>query len=299
MDFKHLTIFVELVRLQSFSQTAEHLCLTQPTISKAIRQLEDELGMPLLHKGLAGRKREVQLTVVGMKIYQHAVTILEEQRRMRETVTQVRELKQGKLTLGLPPLGSVLLSRLIAEFHKCYPHIELSFFEVGATAIETAILAKKVDVGILLGHLKPMLGGIPILDSPLCLLSRHDSVWRHRTEVNLIELKEQSFLLYADSFTLNHLIIQAAQHVGFEPHVVCKSSQWDFIAKMVESNMGIALLPEIYCQQLDKTKYSISILKQPSLHWTLSMAWNSTVAMSPATRAWLQIVEQHLDQIHF
>jgi DNA-binding transcriptional LysR family regulator len=294
-----LTIWVELVRLQSFSRTAESLCLTQPTISKAIRQLEDEIGMPLLHKGQAGRKREVQLTSIGEKIYQHALVILEEQRRMQNTVAQVRELKQGKLTLGLPPLGSVLLSRLIAQFHKCYPQIELSFFEVGATGIEAAILAKKVDVGILLGHLKPMLGGIPILDSPLCLLSRQDSAWQHRQEVNLIELKEESFLLYADSFTLNHMIIQAAQQVGFEPHVVCKSSQWDFIAKMVESNMGIALLPEIYCQQLDTTKYRMSLLQQPSLHWTLSMAWNTTVTMSPATRAWLHIVEENLDQIHF
>ena len=72
MDFKSLTIWVELVRLQSFSRTAESLCLTQPTISKAIRQLEDEIGMPLLHKGQAGRKREVQLTRIGEKIYQHA-----------------------------------------------------------------------------------------------------------------------------------------------------------------------------------------------------------------------------------
>ncbi|MGB8482603.1 MAG: LysR substrate-binding domain-containing protein, partial [Acinetobacter bohemicus] len=180
-----------------------------------------------------------------------------------------------------------------------YPNIELSFLEVGATGIEDAILAKTIDVGILLGHLKPILSGIPIMDSPLCLLSRKETHWKGRKSISLIELKEESFLLYADTFSLNHMIIRAANDVGFEPKVVCKSSQWDFIAKMVESDVGIALLPKIYCEQLDQEKYNISVMQNPNLNWTLSMAWNTTVAMSPATRAWLKIIEENQDQIHF
>lgn len=299
VDIKALKVFAAIVQKQSFSLAAEELCVTQPTISKMIRQLEDEIGVPLFHKGEAGRKREAVMTYMGEKIYQHALVILNEQQRIAETVAQVRALKQGKLTLGLPPLGSVLLSTLIAKFHKQYPNIELSFLEVGASGIEDAILEKRVDVGILLGDLKPMLSGIQIMDSPLCLLSSRQSQWRDRGKVSLIELKEESFLLYADTFTLNNVIIQACNDAGFEPNAVCKSSQWDFIAKMVESNVGIALLPKIYCEQLDLQKYSVSLLENPSLNWTLSMAWNTAAAMSPAARAWLEIIAQDLDQIHF
>jgi DNA-binding transcriptional LysR family regulator len=299
VDIKSLNIFVQIVQCGSFSRAADLLHLTQPTLSKAVRQLEDELDVALFHKGDGGRKRDTQLTYTGEQIYQHALVILEEQQQIRETVARVRTLKQGKLRLGLPPLGSVLLSTLIATFHKQYPEVELSFFEVGATGIEDAILAKKVDVGIILGHLKPKLGGIQIMDSPLCLLSLKDSQWRGRTTVSLAELKEESFLLYDDTFTLNNMIISAAQHAGFEPEIVCKSSQWDFIAKMVESNVGIALLPKIYCEQLNQEKFNISQLENPGLNWALSMAWNTTVAMSPATRAWLQIIENNLDRIHF
>ena len=63
--------------------------------------------------------------------------------------------------------------------------------------------------------------------------------------------------------------------------------------------MGIAILPKIYCDQLDPDKFSSAILLEPSLHWVLSMAWNTSVAMSPATKAWLNIVELNLDKIHF
>ncbi|MEK5755058.1 MULTISPECIES: LysR family transcriptional regulator [Acinetobacter] len=299
MDLKSLKIFVETVNSQSFSLAAVRLFMTQPTLSKIIKSLEEELGTALFKKGEAGRKREVVLTYTGELIYQHALNILSEHEKIYNTIEQVKLLKKGKLTLGLPPLGSVLFSSLIALFHKQHPDIQLSFLEVGSNSIEEAIADKRIDVGILLGNIRPTFASIPVVDSTMCLLSIKDSQWRNRKTVNLIELKEESFLLFSDTFTLNSMIIKAANTVGFEPKVVCKSSQWDFIAKMVESNMGIALLPQIYCQQLDQEKFNTAVLENPGLNWTLSMAWNTTIAMSPATRAWLNIVKDHKQKIHF
>lgn len=299
MDLKSLKIFVETVNSQSFSLAAVRLFMTQPTLSKIIKSLEEELGTALFKKGEAGRKREVVLTYTGELIYQHALNILSEHEKIYNTIEQVKLLKKGKLTLGLPPLGSVLFSSLIALFHKQHPDIQLSFLEVGSNSIEEAIADKRIDVGILLGNIRPTFASIPVVDSTMCLLSIKDSQWRNRKTVNLVELKEESFLLFSDTFTLNSMIIKAANTVGFEPKVVCKSSQWDFIAKMVESNMGIALLPQIYCQQLDQEKFNTAVLENPGLNWTLSMAWNTTIAMSPATRAWLNIVKDHKQKIHF
>ena len=299
MDLKSLKIFVETVNSQSFSLAAVRLFMTQPTLSKIIKSLEEELGTALFKKGEAGRKREVVLTYTGELIYQHALNILSEHEKIYNTIEQVKLLKKGKLTLGLPPLGSVLFSSLIALFHKQHPDIQLSFLEVGSNSIEEAIADKRIDVGILLGNFRPTFASILVVDSAMCLLSIKDSQWRNRKTVNLIELKEESFLLFSDTFTLNSMIIKAANTVGFEPKVVCKSSQWDFIAKMVESNMGIALLPQIYCQQLDQEKFNTAVLENPGLNWTLSMAWNTTIAMSPATRAWLNIVKDHKQKIHF
>ena len=105
VDIKTLNMLVEVVRRQSFSAAAEHLCLTQPTISKAMNGLEQDLGVSLFQKGEAGRKREVTLTYMGELIYQHAQNILAEQQQLYATVAQVGSLKKGKLTLGLPPLG--------------------------------------------------------------------------------------------------------------------------------------------------------------------------------------------------
>ena len=299
MDIKALKVFVEIVNCRSFTLAAEHVFMTQPTISKTIKNLEEDLGTALFKKGVSGRKREVVLTYEGELIYQHALKMLTEQKQLLESLDQVKNLKKGQLIIGLPPLGSVLLSPLIALFHQNYPDIQLKFLEVGANGIEEAIADKSIDVGILLGNLRPNFSAIPIIDSPMCLLSKIQSHWSTKTIVRLEELKEESFLLYSDTFALNRMITQAANAIGFEPKVVCKSGQWDFIVKMVELNMGVAILPQIYCEQLDQSKFASAVLVEPDLHWTLSMAWNNSVAMSPATKAWLNIVENNLDKIHF
>ena len=299
VDIKTLNMLVEVVRRQSFSAAAEHLCLTQPTISKAMNGLEQDLGVSLFQKGEAGRKREVTLTYMGELIYQHAQNILAEQQQLYATVAQVGSLKKGKLTLGLPPLGSVLLSGLIARFHTAYPDIQLIFLEVGANGIEQALADKSIDVGIVLGaQLRPGLAGISIIESPMVVMSHEHSTWRGRETIALSELQHEPFLLYADTFTLNNLIVQAAHHAGFEPKVVCKSSQWEFMVKLVESNMGIALLPQVFAEQVGHLHIRQAKLVEPQINWHLSMAWNTTVALSPAAQAWIDIIKAHRQHIH-
>ncbi|WP_130804982.1 LysR family transcriptional regulator [Acinetobacter ihumii] len=299
MDIKALRIFVQIIHSKSFSVAAEQLFVTQPTVSKAIAALENELGVTLFKKGEMGRKREVELTFTGQQVYQHALNILEEQKRIYETLDDVKHLKKGKIAIGVPPLGSVLLASLIALFHHRYSEIELEFMEVGSNAISEALIHKTLDVGVLLDNQNPILAEIPIINSPLCLVSPRSSKWQKMEQVSLADLKDEDFLLYDDRFTLNKLILEATQRLGFHPKIVCKSSQWDFIIKMVEHDMGVVLLPQIYCEQLDAQKFKVTALKNSPIRWKLTMAWNTSVPMSAATKAWLEIVQMHPDEIRF
>ena len=299
VDIKALKIFVQIIHSKSFTLAAEQLFVTQPTVSKAIAALEDELGVTLFKKGETGRKREIELTFSGQQVYQHALNILDEQKRIYETLEDVKQLKKGKIAIGVPPLGSVLLASLIAKFHYRYPDIELEFMEVGSNAISESILNKTLDVGVLLDNHSPILAEIPIINSPLCLVSPRSSKWHLKEKISLTDLKDEDFLLYDDRFTLNKLILDAMQQLGFRPNIVCKSSQWDFIIKMVEHRMGVALLPQIYCEQLGSKNIQITSLQDTPIRWKLTMAWNTSVPMTAATQAWLDIVKMHPDEIRF
>ena len=161
MNFKNLHCFAELIRLQSFSATASALNVTQPTVSKIIQALEEELGVPLLCKENGRKKRQVQPTAIGEEVYRHALNLLHERDLLLARIDDYRHVKSGTLRLGLALFGSDLLSHALFDFHQKWPDIELSFLEQGSLAIEQSLRNNELDAGQLLAPVHEDFDGLP------------------------------------------------------------------------------------------------------------------------------------------
>lgn len=299
LSFKSLQCFVTLVKTQSFTRTAEQLYLTQPTISKILQQLEQQLQVQLLVKPEHGRKRQVELTEIGQRIYQHALELLQAEQNIFLEIENYQQLKTGTLKLGVPPLGSQLLTTALFDYHQQWPEIELSFLEVGSKGIEQALLNNELDVGVLLHPFdQQIFNSIELCDYPLMVLLRRDATWATRKKINLEELQHQSFLMFPENFSLNRIILDACQQHGFYPSIACRTSQWNLLADMVLQRMGIALLPQYYTDMLDPELFAAIPLEKPNIQWHLAMAWKKNLPVSPAVQAWLNVIDQHFQEIH-
>src|SRR5260370_16600691 len=106
LNLRRLKMFVEVVRQGGFSRAAEAAFASQPTVSKAVRQLEDELGVALLHR--AGRRAE--LTAAGEIVYRRALSLLAESEGLVAALDELRGLKRGSLRPAFPPLPTPALS---------------------------------------------------------------------------------------------------------------------------------------------------------------------------------------------
>lgn len=298
LSFKSLQCFVTLVKTQSFTRTAEQLYLTQPTISKILQQLEQQLQVKLLVKPEHGRKRQVELTEIGQRIYQHALELLQAEQNIFLEIENYQQLKTGTLKLGVPPLGSQLLTTALFDYHQQWPEIELSFLEVGSKGIEQALLNNELDVGVLLHPFdQQIFNSIELCDYPLMVLLRRDATWATRKKINLEELQHQSFLMFPENFSLNRIILDACQQHGFYPTIACRTSQWNLLADMVLQRMGIALLPQYYTDMLDPELFAAIPLEKPNIQWHLVMAWKKNLPVSPAVQAWLNVIRQHFQLI--
>lgn len=298
LSFKSLQCFVTLVKTQSFTRTAEQLYLTQPTISKILQQLEQQLQVQLLVKPEHGRKRQVELTEIGQRIYQHALELLQAEQNIFLEIENYQQLKTGTLKLGVPPLGSQLLTTALFDYHQQWPEIELSFLEVGSKGIEQALLNNELDVGVLLHPFdQQIFNSIELCDYPLMVLLRRDATWATRKKINLEELQHQSFLMFPENFSLNRIILDACQQHGFYPTIACRTSQWNLLADMVLQRMGIALLPQYYTDMLDPELFAAIPLEKPNIQWHLAMAWKKNLPVSPAVQAWLAVIHQHFQLI--
>lgn len=287
MELRALRYFVEVVRRESFTAAAKALFVTQPTISKMIDVLEDELGTALLVRDEGQRKRSVIPTAVGRLVHRHAEAMLLAESALKEELELLDELVQGELVLGIPPLGAALLGPAIAQFHQQWPGIEVKLQEAGGRSVEAALRSSELEVGIFMAPVAEDLDFISICDFPLHLLAPRSSRWNGRSSAMLAELSNEQFLLYGETYMLNAVIGRACEQAGFTPAIACRSSQWDLLATLVDCGMGIALLPEPYCTSLDQERFVSIPVVDPGLRWNLVVAWRRAAYLSRAARAWL------------
>ena len=141
MDIRHLRVFVEVVRHDGFSAAARAIHASQPTVSKAIALLEEEVGMPLMERDRHG----VRLTQAGEVVYRRAQAVLNEREDLLAELAELKGLHRGELRIGLPMLGSdILFAPLLAAYRAGHPGIDLQLLEQGSEALEDSLLAERV-----------------------------------------------------------------------------------------------------------------------------------------------------------
>lgn len=288
MELRALRAFAAVVRSGGFTTAAEQLNVTQPSISKLIQQLESELGETLLQRS----SRNVVLTTAGEIVLGYVDRILDEADQIGSALDDLKGLQRGVLRIGIPPLGPNLFVPMISAYKLRYPHIELKLFEDGSKAIEQALLNRELDLGGLLAPVTPQIyHHHTMINDQLALVSPSQSCWKNRPEVKLAELAEEPFIMFSDTYLLNHHIIDACHQQGFSPEIVGRSGQISFILELVSNGVGIALLPSSALAQFDTRNFSLSTLIEPVIPWRIDLAWLKNDHQSSAQKQWLALLE--------
>ena len=293
MNIKELNFFVKVVELKSISLVAEYFSVTQSTVSKAMKKLEDEIGIPLFNKRIEGRTKEVLLTTIGESVLKEARVIVDAQERIKSIITDGYQLKKGHLKLDFPPLGLSIFKKIIYRYNHLYPDIDIIF------ANQNSIDSEEVDISLMIGDVAKNMNSMKIMESPLCLLATKNSRWKGQEKINFQELKYEKFLANSEQCGLYQMVKKASENNGFKLDVIFKSNQWDFLTQMVEYNSAIAIFPEKYCQTLDSQQFDFFRIEQPNFLWKLNMTWDSNKKLTPMAKAWLDLVSQYRHEIIF
>ncbi|MGH8777827.1 LysR substrate-binding domain-containing protein [Paraburkholderia sp.] len=291
MELRALRYFVEVVRQQSFTVAAEQMFVTQPTISKMVKALEDEIGSPLLLRD----GRQMVLTDAGRIVFQRGQDVLAAHALLQAELDDLDKLGRGELTIGIPPMGGALFTPTIAAFRQRYPKIDLKLFEQGSRGIETALISGELELGGVLQPVDPeTIDVLPMSRQLLWLVARRGSRWDGATQVRLADLASEPFVFYGESLALNDVVLNACRTAGFTPTIVGRSAHWDFMAALVQAGVGIALLPAPYCRRLDAAQLACCPVIEPEIPWEMAIGWRRNGYLSHAARAWLDVARETL-----
>ncbi len=291
MDLRQLRALVEVVRRGGFSAAAQSLFATQPTISKAVRQLEDELDLVLMDRSRQG----VRLTQAGEIVYRRALVLLGERDNLLAELNELRGLQRGELHLGLSPLGSDrLFAPMFAIYRERYPNIDLKLLEQGSQALEDSLRAGEVELA---GSLLPVVDDFEwqsVRREPLMVLLHRRHRFANESSLKLEQLREEPFLLFDKGFMLTRKIIDACQARGFTPHEVARSGQIDFVVELVGAGMGLAMLPRMIAVRRPHPEVVTVLLDEQDLDWHMAMIWRRGAFLSHAAQAWLKLAAEQI-----
>lgn len=294
MDIRHLEYFTEVARHKSFTKAAQVLHITQPTISKMIKALEEELGVTLFCRSA----RQIELTDAGVAVFNQAQQILSSFQNLTFELNDVMNIKKGNIKIGLPPIASSsVFPRIIGEFNKAYPAISLQIIEVGSKMVEHGVEDGTLDIGVVctLPTKEDVFDMFSLVRDPLMLVINSDHRLAERDTVSFADLKEESFVLYREDFSLHDRIVEKCLQCGFHPKVVCESSQRDFMTEAAAANLGVALLPKKICSELDGKRVRAIPLAEPAIYLHLAVIWKKDKYMSFAAREWLKFTSELLN----
>jgi DNA-binding transcriptional LysR family regulator len=294
LDIRHLEYFAEVAKHLSFTKASQTLHVTQPSISKAIKNLEGELGVPLFYRS----SKQLELTDAGKAVLINAKKVLHAFKNLTLELTDIMELKSGEIRIGIPPIvGAAFFSKLISQYKEKFPLVKITLTEVGTKKIKKGVEDGSLDIGLICTV--PAQGSnfeiINVLKDPLKLIVHQEHPLASQKEVHFSELANEPFILYRKDFTLYDLIIEECSKNNFQPNIVCESSQKDFLLGMVEGKLGVALLPSKICNDINNKPLTVLPISESDVNLELGMIWKKDKYLSFAVREFIAVSEEYLE----
>ncbi|MBS4174215.1 LysR family transcriptional regulator [Bacillus sp. FJAT-49736] len=288
MDIREIKMFIEVADHNSFTKAAEHSYLSQPSLSKAVRKLEEELQVELFDRST----RHLRLTDAGRIVYQQGRRALASLNELATLLDELRNVETGELRIGIPPLiGTLFFPDIARRFHAAYPKVKLQLVELGAKRITQIIDDNQIDLGIIVLPVdEEKFNLYPFITDEFVLYIHTEHRLAQKQSITLSELKDEKFILFTEDFTLHDVVIKACNEAGFEPIVSYESTQWDLIVELVSSRMGITILPKLIFNKQNHANIKMIPIKEPSLLWRLGIITKKDAYHSYALKKLLEML---------
>ncbi len=243
MELRHLRYFVMVGEELHFGRAAAKLAIVQPSLSQQIRQLEDELGFPLLYR----TKRSVELTDAGKVFLSEAKHVLAQVQEAKRMAQRAYRGEVGRLVVGYISSSTYdLLPMMLSIYRERFPDVEVALRELTTQEQVRALEREYIQVGLLrLPISAPMMNVEVVRREPIvCVLPQgHPLAARQSVAVSL--LADEPFVLQSSQRGAGYYaqLMNLCLSAGFTPNVIQEVTEMHTIVSLVAAGMGVSLVP--------------------------------------------------------
>jgi DNA-binding transcriptional LysR family regulator len=235
-------LFAAVASHRSFSRAADALHLSQPAVSKGVRDFEAQAGSRLLERGGPGG---VTLTEAGRLLMRHAATLFAAERAAEEDLAALRGLRHGTLSLGASTtVATYHLPPILGEFHKLHPAIELRLTSANTSAIADLLSTRELDIALVEGPVvEPGIEVLPWREEAMVLIAAPDHrLVRTSAPIAPEALRDEVFLVREFGSGTREVVQDALNASRIVPRRVMEVGSTEAIKQLVAGGFGIAMV---------------------------------------------------------
>lgn len=251
MNIQQLKYFIEVANTHNLSAAARNLFVTQPTLSLALKKMENELNTTLF----THTHKPYQLTDTGVYLYEHGQTLVEQFDQLVDDIHEMTE-RNGKekkrIRLGITTLFTVQFMKEISQFLETHPNVDLAINQNGSPHLQEMLVNKELDIGLIsFPNLYPEEIYIEALETStkgyhVYIVVPEENPLSNKSELTFKELAGQRFSSLTTKFMLGRLLVERASDFGYEPNIVLYNDDLQVLLHSLRKNDSIAILPIEY-----------------------------------------------------
>jgi DNA-binding transcriptional LysR family regulator len=281
MNLEQLRGFVAVAQLGNFTRAAEHLHLAQPSLSRQIASLEQDLGAELIHRSRGGST----LTVAGDALLPLARRMLADAESVHRELAELAGLQRGRVRLGATPsLCISLVAEVLSVFHAAHPGIELYVSEQGSRRLLDELGRGELDLALITtseATSADRFSVMPLLVEELVLISSASAPpVTTRDTITLDMIAGLPQIIFSASYDLRATTDAAFHDKNLTPDVVLEGAEMDAVLRFVERGLGVAIVPAMVL--IDRPGLRSVRLRAPSLTRSITLARPTDVATTAA-----------------
>lgn len=283
MTLTELKYLIAVAEERHFGRAAERSYVSQPSLSAAIKNIEDELGVRVFERN----KRGVAITEVGAEVVAQARRTLEEAARIKTVAKQGKNQLHGVLKLGvIHTIAPYLLPQLVAMLRKLAPEMPLDIEENMTANLDRLLRAGEIDVAILaMPYEAPGIAVEPLYDEEFHVVVPARHAFARRRSVPVAELDGGELLLLPVGHCLRDQVLGACTEFSRPPPPGRLGNSLETLRSMVASGLGITVLPATALVERYRSPLVKAIpFAEPRPLRRIALAWRTGFARPAAVR---------------
>jgi len=284
MVIKQLVYLLALAREKHFGLAAERSHISQPTLSAAIRQLEDELQVPIVERG----NRFIGFTPEGERVLEYARRIVADCDALRQDLSELRQGLTGHLRIGVVPSALPIVSRITGPFALSHPRVSVSIQSLTSAEIQKQIDEFTLDIGLTYLDNEPVtrMRTLPLYREHYILLTPEDGPFAGRDSVTWSEAADVPLCLLSPDMQNRRIVDRIFGSVGKAPHPTLETNSIVTLCLHVSAGQLSSVMPHTLLDMPGLPGGTIALkLTEPEVSYGMGIVMPDRQPAQPLARA--------------